>query len=366
MVNIRVRKSYMQIIDTQDLLKQFISSFHEIDNANDLLAVDTEFIREKSEVPILCLIQMATKNNVFIVDPIAIDISPLNKIFNNNKIRKIFHSARQDLEVLSNYGVTVTNFYDTQLYEMLLNTKYYCSYRWIVYKYIGKQIKKNLTMSDWRRRPLSKKQLQYSVEDVIHLIEIYETQSEQLSILNRLGWLDEEHFNLLPQARSTEEKNLPAHYNDEQIKIYHQLMDWRNTVEERKLIASDYIIKKICMQGKDFTEKLKNSRNIKDNNFKEFLFFAEKIICHLDRNDDIVSSNVVFSLLKVLLQAIAARECVCESMIATSKELEKLSMGIQELPCLCGWRNEIFGIYAMALLRGEISIKINKAKVVLV
>ncbi|MBR2137009.1 MAG: ribonuclease D [Alphaproteobacteria bacterium] len=185
-----------QIIDSEAAVRDFLKKIAiDIESANSdesFIAVDTEFIRENSDVPLLCLIQIATHTQCFVVDPFAIDISFLNDIFANESILKVFHSATQDIDVLYHANIGVKNVYDTQLYEMLLSTKEFISYKSIVAKYLNRTLNKNYVISDWSKRPLSKKQLQYAVGDVIHLREVYKLQIQKLHDVKRENWLQSE------------------------------------------------------------------------------------------------------------------------------------------------------------------------------
>ncbi|MDR2268359.1 MAG: ribonuclease D, partial [Holosporaceae bacterium] len=156
------------------------------------IAVDTEFIREKMETPLLCLVQLATNAASYIVDALSLDVSFLKKIFEDATLLKVFHSPRQDFEMLCACGIETKNFYDTQLHEKLLGTDEKIGYRHLVKKYLDRDLDKDYCQSDWRTRPLSEKQLLYSAEDVVYLREVFKKQWQSLKKMNRHDWLLQE------------------------------------------------------------------------------------------------------------------------------------------------------------------------------
>jgi ribonuclease D len=331
-----------------------------------IVAVDTEFIRENLDKPLLCLIQIATSQDIFIIDPAAVDISPLNRIFSAENVKKIFHAARQDIEILSLHGITTKNFYDTQLYEAILSADDNISYQSLILRYLGKNLQKSHSMSDWTRRPLSKNQLKYSADDVLYLREIYQKQFQKLVELNREHWLDDE---ILQTTQKKEEDDFAATLNENNREIYNQLRQWRNqkAAEQNvspEFIISDKMLKTICHRGIDFIRNIKNSRRLKDENYMQFLSFAEKISDGLEIREKSKRKNPAVDLLKALLHLRSQERLVAPSIIATVRDFEKLLAGENDLKCLSGWRNEIFGRDAMALLNGKISLRIDKSQVI--
>lgn len=330
------------------------------------VAVDTEFIREENlEKPLLCLIQIATANGVFIIDPMAIDIFPLKKIFENSSLTKVFHSADQDLEILSLAGINTKNFYDTQLYEAVLSVNDSISYQSIVFRYLNKEISKTFARSNWKKRPLQRKQLLYSANDVFYLREVYEKQLEKLTACGRRNWLDDELKQLFPK-----EKEVPVTLSKNNLEIYNQLIKWREEKTQEKNISSEsivknHVIKAICQRGVNFVRNIKNSRNVRNANFREFLFFAEKIAEKLGIKEKPTEQNIAVNLLRTLREMCSREHNVAPSIIATSKDLEKLIAGDRNVKCLFHWRNEIFGKNALQLLEGKVSLHIRESKVVI-
>ncbi|MDR2781669.1 MAG: hypothetical protein LBB21_04435 [Holosporaceae bacterium] len=359
----------MFLVDTEDKLNDLLKNINEemesVSAEDRFLAVDTEFIRENLEIPLLCLIQMATPSIVYLIDTIAINVAPLNNIFSNPDIMKVFHSAEQDLEMLKLSGIDTQNFYDTQLYESILSTDSCIGYQSIVFRYLDKKLKKNHCMSNWRKRPLSRKQLEYSANDVFYLRDVYKIQLKKLIQLNRKNWL-------IDELRQMKEKsnNPQSMLNETDQIIYQQLVEWRNNYASEmnistKSIANNNILNAICKKGVDFIQSVKNSRNIKNKNYKKFLIFAEKIAIKVDVKKKPDNQSDVISLLKTFLE-IRSRNCnVANTVIATSKDLERLVNGERDVKCLSGWRNEIFGNDALQLLDGKIALRIDGTKIIM-
>jgi ribonuclease D len=186
------------LIEKEEELEVFLRSVNgEMESAPEserFMAVDTEFIREHLDQPLLCLIQIAVPGRIFIIDPLAVDVFPLRTIFSDPNFRKVFHSAAQDLEILELSGIDVVNIYDTQLHESIVSVDYCLGYQSMVWKYLNKKIEKNHRMSDWRKRPLSETQLQYSAADVFYLRSIYKLQFQKLIQLQRENWLVDELY----------------------------------------------------------------------------------------------------------------------------------------------------------------------------
>ncbi len=158
------------------------------------LAIDTEFEREKTYYPELALLQMTDGKNAAVIDPIAIeDLTPLMDLLYDPGITKVFHSARQDLEIFFNLkGAVPTPLFDTQLAAPLLGFNEQIGYANLVKALIGVELSKSHTRTDWKRRPLNEGQLRYAIDDVVYLAQIYEKMVDQLTQLDRLDWLDKD------------------------------------------------------------------------------------------------------------------------------------------------------------------------------
>lgn len=332
------------------------SAMCEVVNCERLIAVDTEFVRESDVPPLFCLLQIAVSNEIFIADPLNIDFALLKQPFENIEIKKIFHDARQDVEIFRSHGIDVKNYYDTQLAEMLISVKETESYRALVQKYIGKTLRKSHTLSDWTQRPLSKNQVKYAVEDVCFLREIHDKQMKKIQQLGRENWLksaavpEEDHGNS-PWFRAL---------NDWCIEKAQKENISREEVVHAKLIGA------VCKKGLDFIRKLQNSRNMDRGKFaEEFLAYAAATVKRVPKADPAPSDIVC--CLHTLLYVCARRNSVCPSMIARRSDLELLAKREGEKSaCMQGWRFEIFGQYALKLLSGEIRLSIKNNEVVII
>lgn len=328
----------------------------------EFITVDTEFIREENQLPLLCLLQIATKSENYVVDPIAVDLDFLKPFFAAENLKKVFHCARQDIEILQNYGIETKNFYDTQLYEMVLSTKENISYQSIVLQYTSKKLKKNYGMSDWSKRPLSKKQLVYASEDVTYLRKVYQKQVSQLKKLRRENWLDDEMSQLM------EKNSLEDSLNETSYPLLHKLLSWRDEKAKRKKIApeilvSDRLIKSICRKGLEYIRNLKNSRNLVDD--KEFLDYAETVAEDFSPEKFQTDRNPSVDLLKTLLNIKSKQHAIAPIMIASVKDLFRFVNGDRTVKFLRGWRQDIFGNSAQDLLGGKIKLGIKDGEVVL-
>lgn len=181
----------MHVITTQKELETVLAAFEK----SDFVTVDTEFIRETTFWPILCLIQMAAPGVTALIDPLApdIDLKPFFKLMANEAVVKVFHAARQDIEIIVHLGDLVPHpVFDTQVAAMVCGFGDSVSYDQLVQRITGARLDKSSRFTDWRHRPLSDKQLDYALADVTHLIEVYQHLSAELARENRAHWLNEE------------------------------------------------------------------------------------------------------------------------------------------------------------------------------
>lgn len=363
----------MHLIDSSSavefFLKQLTEDLRNAPSEENFITVDTEFIRENLDTPLLCIVQISSHKNVFIIDPIAIKINFLKNIFENPKIQKVFHSARQDLEILMNYGIGIENFFDTQLYEMILDTKINPSYQTLVLKYVGKKLKKYYSLSNWTKRPLNQQQLIYCEEDVLYLREVYKKQTQKLIELKRTDWMDDELEQLKNLSQSQEEEKLFE--NENQFEIFQKITEWREKKSTEnninlESIATNELIISICKKGYDYVCKLKNSRSPKSKYQKEFLFFAEKLMANYVTEEKFQPKNTaVTNLLKVILELCSDENQIAPPILATTSELDDLANGKTSVRCLSGWRRNIFGQKAIDLLDGRLIIGIKNSKPIL-
>ena len=349
----------MVLINSEETAQQLAA---DLENSQKFITVDTEFIREIDRIPLLCLVQIATKSRSYVVDPTAVDLNFLKPFFADANLKKVFHDAKQDVEILRNYGFEINNFYDTQLYDMILSTKENISYQSIVLNYTGKKLKKNYGMSDWTQRPLSKKQLKYATEDVTYLRKVYKNQIFKLKQLHRENWLDEE------MSQLSDKSSLEDSLDESSYPLLYKLLSWREEKSREKkispdVIASDRLIKSICKKGVKYIKNLKNSRYLVDD--REFLDYAEEVAEDFSPEKTQMEKNPVIDLLKTLVNIKSHEHNVAPIMIASVKDLFKFISGDENVKFLHGWRWEIFGKVAQDLINEKIKLGIKENRVIL-
>lgn len=332
------------------------------------VAVDTEFINseaDKCSGHKLCLIQMATDEAIFVIDPLNCDVEALKDIFGNPEIKKIFHSAHMDLEVLRMSGFVVDNYYDTQLAEMFLSTQREVSYQFLVQKYLNKSIAKGETLSDWSARPLSKKQMTYAANDVLYLKEIFLKQQTQLASLNRIGWLNEDLEHMRMHFCKEEES-----VEDLEESTMHKLLKLREKMAEEKNIRPSDVVKNVTLHTlyrKGF-DAIKRSHLMKRHaHLKEFIEQAETSIKISKNSTNANFPGELLHMLIVLLNICGNRNGICPTLIANKNNLKDFlkkyaenSEDYSSIKFMHGWRHEIFGQYTLKLLAGSIKLYVNK------
>ncbi|MBQ7673942.1 MAG: hypothetical protein IJT36_05395 [Alphaproteobacteria bacterium] len=356
-----------QIVDSKSSIDLFLttllSDIETVLPEDKFIAVDTEFIRENLDIPLLCLVQIATPNYCFVIDPLAVDISFLIKVFSDKNIIKVFHSAGQDIDVLYYSNIrNIENIYDTQLYEMLLSTKEYISYKSIVARYLKKNIDKNYVVSDWQRRPLSKEQLQYSIGDVVYLREVYKKQRQKLVDLGRIDWLK-------PEMEQLSGNNV-SHYREKDFETAKKLSEWvGNRAKERNIdmqnIADERAIKRICRKGQPYIQKMLKYRRLINKDFRDFLLFAKDIIP--DNHFDNSKQDLTTHALKLVLEMCSQKSNIAPAIIANSDDLENFIKTYESNPSslriMKDWRYDIFGKYAQSFLDEKLSITMKIGRV---
>ncbi|MDR3151614.1 MAG: ribonuclease D [Holosporaceae bacterium] len=343
--------------------KRLREELAEVAEEDRFIAVDTEFIREKLETPLLCLVQLATSAASYIIDALSLDISFLKEIFEDTALLKVFHSPRQDFEMLCARGIETNNFYDTQLHEKLLGVDEKIGYRHLVKKYLDRDLDKDYCQSDWRKRPLSEKQLLYSAEDVVYLREVFKKQWQLLKKMNRHDWLlqEQEYYCCPPKAQQSGDGN-SRNCNSE---VFNQLCNWRSDHSASNRLIPNSLLEEICRKGTFFVRSLKNSRRTTQPQLQKFLEFAEEITKDINLPSHIRRKSVATYFLVAILEAKSMEHQIAPSLLATREDLENLVNGSRNVRCLQGWRREIFGSYAESFLRGNLAITMQDSQLVL-
>ena len=356
----------------------------------EYISIDTEFIRENTYFSKLCLIQVASKNHSFIIDPLKEDINlgSFHKILKKDSIIKIFHSGRQDMEIFYHlFGELPKPIYDTQIAAMVCGFGDQVSYENLVNTLLNIRIDKSSRVSNWSFRPLTEKQIIYALSDVTHLVRIYEKLKNQISDGNRSLWIEDEMKSL------AETKNYKLNPSEAWMKIKIKstkreylnrvkfLAEWRenvsikNNIPKNRLMRDDTLLDLASINPKS-NEDFKRIRSFnierdakKINQISEILNKAQGVPEKLWPKNKYIKKNKVKSfaileLLKVLIKHVCEEQNVAQKLIAKQDELELMAEGkFDRLKVLDGWRYKIFGKLALELIEGKVSLKIKDKKI---
>ena len=355
------------------------------------VAVDTEFMRENTYWPELCLIQIASAEEAAAIDPKAdLDMGPLlDLLVKNHDVLKVFHAGSQDLEIVHNLtGKVPSPLFDTQIAAMALGHGEQVGYSNLIESMLGHSLDKGARFTDWRRRPLDKRQIDYAIADVTHLANIFPKLLEKLRKTGRGGWLDEEMERLADTSSFAFEPSeawkrlrLPSR-NPAVLGRLKALAAWRETEARTKNIPRGRIVKDDTMvelashppKTQDDLGRVRGlSAGWRNNDIGARLMTALQGAKPLDA-DELPSREprrpgltkdaaLVSDLLKLLLKIRAKETGVAPKLIARSDDLESLAAGVREdLNILSGWRFEEFGRDALALVEGRLGFAIENGK----
>jgi ribonuclease D len=356
------------------------------------VAVDTEFIREQTFWPKLCVIQLAAPGEEAIVDPLAsgLDLAPFFQLMANERIVKVFHAARQDLEIVWTQARLIPHpIFDTQVAAMVCGFGESVSYVSLVKQITGHNLDKTSRFTDWARRPLSEKQLTYAMADVTYLRDVYERLKSELEATGRLRWLDQEMAELTsPETYETRPEDAWRRLkmrvrNRKGLAVLIELAAWRERLAQgldvpRNRILRDEALYDIANSAPTETAQLSHLRSLSEgfarsSRAKEIVEAVNrglrrdpKTLPPLREGTGLPAEKAAtVELLRVLLKACAARSKVAPRLIADAEHLERLAAEDEpDIPALKGWRYELFGAEAQRLKRGELALKIERGEVV--
>lgn len=360
--------------------------------AADFVAVDTEFLREQTYWPKLCLVQVAGPDAEAIIDPLApgIDLAPFWALMTDTKVVKVFHAARQDIEIVHTETKRVPEpVFDTQVAAMVCGFGESVSYVNLVKKVTGQELDKSSRFTDWSRRPLSAKQLTYALADVTHLREIYRFLKVELEKSGRASWLDEEMATLIdPKTYETDPEQAWRRLklrvrNRKSLAVMMELAAWRDRIAQtqdvpRARVLRDEALYDIANHAPTEPDQLGELRTLSEgfsrsSRAKEIVEAVKrglardlKTVPQLKQGQPLsAEATATVELLKVLLKAAAARQGVAPRLIADSEDLERIAAeDMPDVPALSGWRRSLFGETALRLKRGEIALAIEGGEVV--
>ncbi|MDP8918199.1 MAG: ribonuclease D [Pseudomonadota bacterium] len=356
------------------------------------VTVDTEFLRETTYYPKLCLIQMAgpDPDDACLIDPLAegLSLDPFMALMADSNVVKVFHSARQDLEIVWNLGrIVPAPLFDTQVAAMVCGYGDSVSYEQLANDLAKAKIDKSSRFTDWSRRPLSDAQLTYALSDVTHLVKVYEALVAQLQENDRLDWLNEEMAILsAPETYQADPANAWRRLagrlrKPKEIAILMEVAAWRESEAQNRDVPRGRILKDdavidIATSAPRSVEALGRLRSI-PNGFErsrtgaEILDAVERALARdpatipmPERSRGRNNTGSVVDLLKVLLKAVAEQEGVAPKIIATVEELEAIAESDgADVPSLHGWRRTLFGEKALALKNGQLGLVLERGRV---
>jgi ribonuclease D len=362
--------------------------------AEEFVTVDTEFMRERTYYPELCLVQLAGEHDVAVVDAQAkgIDLSPLGRLFAKTEVTKVFHACRQDVEIfLLMFGAVPEKIFDTQVAAMVAGFGDQVGYDALVSALTGGHIDKAHRFSDWSARPLTAAQVAYAAADVTHLRVVYERLLARLRVDGRMDWVGQEMAALADPAtyrvdpeRAWERLKVRTG-NRRQLAIIQAVAAWREREAQRiniprQRLVKDEQIPEIAVLAPDDAEGLTRARGIssgfasgKSGVTLLAAIAAAKAIPEADLprvervRESQRASPALVALLKVLLNACAEQNNVAARLVASAEEIEALALDESgEHGILSGWRAEMFGNDALRLIRGEIALSAQGKRVKIV
>jgi ribonuclease D len=358
--------------------------------AHPFVTVDTEFLRETTYYPLLCIAQMASPEEAAVIDALApgIDLAPFYSLLADEKVMKVFHAARQDIEIVWHGAKLIPHpIFDTQVAAMVLGYGDSISYDQLVQRITGDSLDKSHRFTDWTRRPLSEAQVSYAISDVTHLRDVYLALLADLERRGRTDWVQEEMRVLTsPDTYRMEPENAWQRLKTRvrkprELAVLIEVAAWREREAQsrdvpRSRVLKDDVIADIAVQAPTSPEKLGNLRSLpkgfERSRWSEAIVAAvqrglardPKTLPHPLRLQPPANGAAVVELLKVLLRMISERHHVAAKVIATVDDLERIAADdAAEVPALSGWRRELFGDKALALKHGDLALAIDLGKV---
>ena len=357
------------------------------------VTVDTEFLRESTYFPILCVAQMASPDEAVVIDARAegIDLAPFFALMANEAVLKVFHAARQDIEIVWHQaGLIPHPVFDTQVAAMVLGYGDSISYDQLVHRITGDSLDKSHRFTDWTRRPLTTQQIAYAISDVTHLRDVYLALSADLKRRGRADWVSEEMevltspdtYRLEPESAWERLKTRVRKPKDLAVLI--ELAAWREREAQardvpRGRVLKDDVLADIAVHAPTTAEKLGSLRSLprgfERSKWGEAILAATarglardpKSLPRFERAKGVPNGAATVELLKVLLRMTSERHAVAAKVIATVDDLERIAANDQaQVAALRGWRRELFGEKALALKHGQLALAIENGRVVAV
>jgi len=377
----------MSVITTNEALKALCDRL----SKSDYVTVDTEFLRDKTYYSKLCLIQIADDNEYHAIDTLAggLDLAPFYDLMTNENVVKVFHAAKQDIEIFVNQANVVPKpLFDSQIASMVCGFGDSIGYEKLVMALCNKTLDKSTRFTDWSRRPLTQRQIDYALGDVTHLRTIYKKLKEKLEQSGREHWLSEEIGDMLNidtytiQPKDAWKRIKIRNSNRRFNAIVHRIAEWREEEAQRRnmprnRIMRDEVLLELSAVRPTHTKALTSIRGLganfassksgKDiiNAIKESLVLPDDALPKISRRKPpSQNTDPIVELLKVLLKLVCKSENVAPKLLANVEDLEKIAESDDaDVKALHGWRYDLFGKNAIALKNGEVAFAIKDSEI---
>lgn len=376
----------IETIDNDNALKDFCAAICK----SDFIALDTEFMRERTYFPQLCLLQIATTEHLACIDPLAINnLEPLYEILFDTNILKVLHAAGQDLELIYHMtGKLPEPIFDTQIAAAMLGEGEQTGYAALIKSMLNIDLDKSQTRTDWSKRPLTTAQLNYAADDVRHLVTAYQKQHEILTKKGRLEWLTPD-FNLLsnPQQFEQTDKSLlkrvkgTQRLRPEQLAIIRNLAIWREQTAQkkdkpRKWILADNVMLDLAKRPPKMLSDLSDYRGLNPGHIQNS---GQQILDTIKAAQQLPtdqwpeqtrrkklneSQATTADAAMVLLRIIGNQHNIAPGSLSNRTQIEKLITGEKDIPLLQGWRYELAGRAIENFLGGKGWLSIDSSKLV--
>ena len=357
------------------------------------VTIDTEFLRETTYYPLLCVAQMASAEEAVVIDALApgINLAPFYELMADEMAMKVFNAARQDIEIVWHAAKLIPHpIFDTQVAAMVLGYGDSISYDQLVQRITGDTLDKSHRFTDWTRRPLSEAQLRYAISDVTHLRQVYLKLVEDLRQRGRAEWVEDEMRVLTsPETYRLEPENAWQRLKTRvrkpnELAVLIEVAAWREREAQardvpRSRVLKDEVIGDIAVQAPTSAEKLAHLRSLpkgfERSRWGEAIVAAvarglardPKTLPRPVRAQSATNGAAVVELLKVLLRLVSERHHVAAKVIATVDDLERIAADdTADVPALTGWRRELFGEKALALKHGKLALAMEKGRIAIV
>ena len=371
-------------LSTQDQLEDFCRQIE----GEKVIAVDTEFLREKTYYPKLCLVQVGAGELTAAIDPLLIeDLTPLAKIFEDATVTKVFHACGQDLEViLDGMGCVCAPVFDTQLAAAFLGMRQQVSYGSLVEAYCGVRLPKAESLTDWSRRPLDPEQLAYAEDDVRYLPGIYDRMVSDLARQGRLSWVRPEMDALCDPSRIKRDPSeaflrlrRSGSLTRRQLAVAREVCAWREGVAAerdvpRKWVASDEVVVEVCKRTPgsfDRLRRIRGTEQISERDGKRLLAaVARGVACPAEECPKVTKhlrpspeTEGVIDLMYAVLRLVSEKSGVATQLIATRDDLLDFLQDRKSSPLSHDWRWELAGRTLDRLLSGEVGLTVKGGRI---